>query len=369
VTTTGPLPRREFLRRAGLVGVAAIAAPVLAACNDEMIEGNDTLSFENWTNYIDPAILTAFRTQSGISTTYTTYTSNDDLTTRLLLADTPRRGGREGHTFDLMVPSENFVRKFIEQDLLETIDGSKNLKNIGNLQPEFRQEGFDPGNTYTIPWATGTTGIGYDSSVFSTPPDWTVFLDKKYQGHMTVLDEERDAYGAALLSLGKDPNATSAADIDAATQQLIAMKAVIRGFDSATYIEGLASGDLVAAHAYSGDLLQAKESNPKLEFVLPDQGALRWVDSLAVPVHAPQFDNAIAFMDFYLQGDISAQVANYVRYDTGNAAAVPLLDPDVANDPVIFPPQDVLDRLSFTADLGPDVEKLYADGWSQVQGA
>ena len=96
--------------------------------------------------------------------------------------------------------------------------------------------------------------------------------DESLDALVTVLDEIRDAYGAALLSLGKDPNATSAADIDAATQQLIAMKAVIRGFDSATYIEGLASGDLVAAHAYSGDLLQAKESNPKLEFVLPPQG-------------------------------------------------------------------------------------------------
>jgi spermidine/putrescine-binding protein len=349
--------------------MAAMAAPILAACSDEAIEGNDTLSFQNWTNYIDPAILTAFRTQTGISVTYGTYTSNDELTTRLLLANTPRRHGREAHTFDLMVPSENFVRNFIEQDLLEPIDGTTDLKNIGNLQPAFRQEGFDPGNMYTIPWATGTTGIGYDTSVFSEPPDWTVFLDTKYQGHMTVLDEIRDAYGAALFSLDKDPNATSPADIDAATQQLIAMKAVIQGFNSATYIDGLANGDLVAAHAYSGDLLQAKEDNPKLDFVLPDQGALRWVDSLAVPVHAPQFDNAITFMDFYLEGDISAQVANHVRYDTANAAAIPLLDPDVANDPVIFPPPDVLNRLSFTADLGPDIEKLYVDGWGQVQGA
>ncbi len=366
---TSGLPRREFLRRAGLVGMAAVAAPILAACSDESLEANDELSFYNWTNYIAPAILTDFRTQTGISTTYTTYTSNDELTIKLLLANTPRRHGRMTHTFDLMVPSENFVRNFIDQDLIQVIDGSKNLKNIGNLQPEFRNEGFDPGNNYTIPWATGTTGIGYDTSVFSEPPDWTVFLDEKYAGKMTVLDEIRDAYGASLFSLGKDPNATSSADIDAATQQLIKMKAVIKGFDSATYIDGLATGELVAAHAYSGDLLQAKEDNPKLDFVLPQQGALRWVDSLCVPVHAPQFDNALTFMDFYLQGDISAQVSNYVRYDTANTAAVPLLDPDVANDPVIFPPADVLARLSFTADLGTDIEKLYLDGWKQVQDA
>ena len=363
------LPRREFLRRVGVVGLAAAAAPVLAACSDESLESNDELSFYNWTNYIDPAILTAFRSQSGISVQYNTYTSNDELITKLLLANTPRRHGRMTHTFDLMVPSDNFVKRFLELDLLQPIDASKNLKNIGNLQPEFRKEGFDPGNTYTIPWATGTTGIGYDTTVFSKPPDWSVFLDERYKGRMTILDEERDAYGAALFSLGKDPNTKSGIDIDAATQQLIAMKAVIKGFDSATYLNGLATGELVAAHAYSGDLLQAKERNPKLDYVLPAQGALRWVDSLAVPVHAPQFDNALTFMDFYLQGDISAQVANSIQYDTANSAAVPLLSDAVANNPVIFPPADVLSRLSFTADLGPEVEKLYADGWKQVQGA
>ena len=80
-------------------------------------------------------------------------------------------------------------------------------------------------------------------------------------------------------------------------------------------------------------------------------------------------DNALMFMGFYLQGDISAQVSNHIQYDTANAAAVPLLDDAVANNPIIFPPADVLARLSFTADLGPDVEKLYADGWKQVQDA
>jgi len=363
------LPRREFLRRAGLAGLAVAAAPVLAACSEQSLEGNDELSFENWTDYIDPAILTAFRSQSGISVQYATYTSNDQLQTRLLLADTPRRHGRMTHTFDLMVPSDNFVQRFRDLDLIEEVDPGSKLQNIGNLQPAFQHEGFDPGNRYTIPWATGTTGIGYDASILDTPPDWSVFLNETYKGKMTMLDEIRDAYGAALLSLGKDPNATSATDIDAATRQLIAMKAVIRGFDSTTYLDGLASGDLVAAHAYSGDVLQAKERNPKLAFVLPPQGALRWVDSLAVPVHAPQPDNALTFMDFYLQPEISAQVSNHIRYDTANAAAQPLLDAAIRSDPVIFPPADVLAKLSFTDDLGPEVEKLYADGWKQVQGA
>jgi spermidine/putrescine-binding protein len=361
---SGGLSRREFLARAGVAGAALSLGPWLAACSKQTHQ----LSFQNWTDYIDPSILSDFQSETGINVSYQTYVSNDELSTRLLLASSARRKGRSSVTYDLIVPSENFVRRFLEQDLLQTIDTGA-LSNIGNLQPQFRQEGFDPGNRYTIPWATGTTGIGYDSTVFSTPPDWTVFLDTTYQGRMTILDEIRDAYGAALLSLDKDPNATSQAEIEDATDQLIKMKAVVRGFDSTTYIDDLASGALVAAHAYSGDLLQAKESNPNLDFVLPDAGALRWVDSLSVPVDAPDAKNALTFMNYYLQADVSAKNANFIQYDTANQAATDLLDASVKDNPVIFPPADVLDRLSFTADLGADTEKLYVDGWARVQDA
>ena len=359
------LSRREFLVRAGVLGAGVAVAPLLAACTRE----TNQLVFQNWTDYIDPAVLSDFTAQTGTQVSYQTYASNDELAERLLLAASARRRGRSSSTFDLIVPSENFVRQFLEQDLLQPIDASRTLSNIGNLDPAFRAEGFDANNTYTIPWATGTTGIGYDATVLDTPPDWSVFLDPTYRGKMTLLDEIRDAYGAALFSLGLDPNTTAPADVDAATDQLIKMKGVIKGFDSATYIDGLASGELIVAHAYSGDLLQAKERNSGLAFVLPEAGALRWVDSLAVPVDAPDKDNALAFMDYYLEAEVSAKNANHIQYDTANQAAVPMLDPTVRDNPVIFPPGDVLSRLSFTVALGSDGEKLYADGWKRVQDA
>lgn len=363
--TSSQWSRRQFLARTGAAGAAFALAPILAACTQE----SNQLAFQNWTDYIAPSVLQDFTSQTGIIVSYQTYVSNDELAKRLLLASAPRRGGRTGTTFDLIVPSENFVRQFLELDLLQPIDADTSLSNIGNLAPQFRDEGFDPGNQYTIPWATGTTGIGYDTTAFNAPPDWSVFLDEQYQGKMTLLDEIRDAYGAALFSLGLDANTTSSSEIDQGTEQLIKMKAVIKAFDSATYMDGLANGDLVAAHAYSGDLLQAKAENPKLDFVLPEAGALRWVDSLAVPKDAPDKDNALTFMDFYLEAEVSAKNANVIQYDTGNQAATPFLDPAVKDNPVIFPPADVLDRLSFTAALGPDAEKLYAEGWARVQDA
>jgi putrescine transport system substrate-binding protein len=239
------------------------------------------------------------------------------------------------------------------------------VSGLDNLAPAFRDPGFDPGNTYSIPWATGTTGIGYDSSIFSQPPSWDVFLNQTYAGKMTLLEEIRDAFSAALFLLGKDPNTRSPADIRAAERQLIDMKKVIKGFNSSTYLDDLATGRLVAAEAYSTDVLQAKRRNPALEFTLPQEGALRWVDSLAIPKDATHISNAERFISFFLRPEISAQVSEFIQADTGNQAALALLPATTRNNHIIFPAQESLSGLFFTSDLGDD-EKLYTDAWSRV---
>lgn len=359
------MDRREFLRRTGVAGGVIAVAPMIGACNSG--ESAKQLSWLNWQDYIDPRTIPDFEAQSGIDVVYQTYSSNDELERKLIQAGRPRRGGRSARSFDLIVPSDNFIARFARLNLLDELDHGA-LTGLDNLAPELRDPNYDPGNRYSIPWATGTTGIGYDSTVFSEPPSWDVFLNEKYAGRMTILEEIRDVFAAALFSLGKDPNTRSPADIDAAAKQLIAMKQVIRGFDSSTYLDLLASGDLVAAHAYSSDLLLAKKRNPDLEFSLPQEGALRWVDSLAIPKDATHKSNAERFIRFFLRPEISAQVSEGIRADTGNRAALQHVPETLRNNPIVFPPQEALNRLFFTADLGDD-EGLYADAWSRVQDA
>jgi spermidine/putrescine transport system substrate-binding protein len=356
--------RRELLRRASLGALAAISLPALASCGDP--RESDHLSFLNWQDYIEPNLTSDFERRTGISVTYETYATNDELALRLAQAQRPRPGGRTGSSFDLIVPSDNFVTRFRDEDALLELDHSA-IAGLDNLGDSFRRAAFDPGNRFSVPWATGTTGIGYDTTVFSEPPGYDVFLDPTYAGRTTVLAEIRDALGMALLQLGEDPNTRDPAQIDDAADLLIQMKAVVRGFES-SYLSGLARGDLVAAHAYSSDVLQAREQNPDLGFALPDAGALRWVDSLAVPVDAPRPENAFRFVSFYLEPEVSASNAAAVKVDTGNEAARRFLPQDILDDPVIFPPADVLDRLVFTADLGED-EQLYEDAWGRVQSA
>ncbi len=358
------VPRRLVLK-AGVAGGAALwLAPLFSACSDP---SKQQLIFQNWQDYIDPTILDDFTDASGLSVSYATYASNDELQERLTLAAASRRRGREGDTFDLIVPSENLLTQLRSIDGLQELDHDV-VVSLGNLAEEFRKEPFDPGNRFSVPWATGTTGIGYDTTAFDEPPGWNVFLDSAHQGQMTILNEMRDAFGAALFALGKDPNSRDPTDIDAATDYLIQAKGVISGFDSATYLDRLAGGDLACAEAYSSDVQIAKQENPNLDYVIPPEGGLRWIDSLCIPVDAGNPEGANEFIEFYLGPEISATNAVASQVDTGNEAARAFIPADILENPAIFPPEETLATLRFTQDLGED-NGLYEDAWARVQEA
>jgi spermidine/putrescine transport system substrate-binding protein len=359
------IPRRTFLRGAAASGLAVALPSLLAACGDP--RQADKLSFLNWQDYIDERLLTDFTNRTGVVVTYETYPSNDELERRLSQAQRARQGGRSGTSFDLIVPSDNFVTRFSNAGDLAELDHDS-FTGLDNLDDAMRSAEFDPGNRYSVPWATGTTGIGYDASVFPSPPGYDVFLNEDYAGRMTILAEIRDAFGLALFSLGEDPNTTDQAVIDAATERLIEMKGVIKGFDSVGYLDQLAAGEIVVAQAYSSDLLQAREVNQNLAYVIPAEGGLRWVDSMTIPIVAPRPSNSYMFISFYLEPEISAANSTFVKVDTGNAAAREFLPDEILNDPVIFPPESVLDALEFTADLGPDEER-YEAAWKRVEEA
>ena len=365
VATPRLVSRRDVLRLGGAAGLGVLLVPLLGSCSDP---NESKLVFLNWQDYIDPTILSDFTDESGLSVTYETYASNDELQRRLVLAETARRRGRQGNTFDLIVPSENLLTQLRSVDGLSELDKDV-VVSLGNLAEEFRREPFDPGNRFSVPWATGTTGIGYDSTAFDGPPDWNVFLDPAHQGAMTILEETRDAFGAALFAIGEDPNTSDPATIDAAADFLIEAKGVIAGFDSATYLDRLAGGELACAEAYSSDVQIAKRTNPDLEFTIPPQGGLRWIDSLCIPTGAANPKGSNEFIEFYLQPEISATNASTSQVDTGNEAALEFVPQEVLDNPVIFPPPETLAVLRFTEDLGPEVNAQYDAAFERVKSA
>lgn len=358
------MDRRRFLQAGAAFLAAPALADLLAACSQP---SDSQLSFWNWQDYIDPKVLDDFQDRTGIAVTYSTYASNDELEQRLNLAGAVRKGGRKPTSVDLIVPSDNLFASLQDNGRLQPLDRSVVTPALlANLDPELRAAQPDPGDRYSVPWATGTTGIGYDTRVFDEPPTWEVFRDPSHAGKTTLLDEEREAFAAALFSLGEDPNTTDPDTIDAAAVQLGAMAEVIDGFDSATYLDRLRSGELVAAQGFNTDVLQARRSNRHLAFTIPEAGGTRWTDLLCIPSDAPSAANANRFVAFVLEPEISARIAEASQVDTGNRAARRSVSPRLLEDPAVFPPAAIERRLVTLEPLPKAAAARYATAWRRI---
>jgi spermidine/putrescine-binding protein len=357
--------RRTFMKTAAF----ASAAGFIAACggssgsskagttSDKTAEPK-TLNFYNWTEYIDEDAIPNFQKQTGIKVTYDNYASNDELFAKI-------SAGATG--YDIIVPTDAVLVKMKHGDLLEPLDLSL-IPNVKNLDPRFRDAAYDPGNEYSIPWQWGTTGIGFDKTkVEGDVTDWDAFDLASVKGKSSYLDEARDAFAMALFALGKDPNTTNTDDLDDARDYLIDLKKKIKAITS-DYQNPLKSGELLLAQAYSGDVFQAQATKPNIEYVIPTSGAFSWVDSMAIPKGAKHPGNAEKFMNYILEPKVGAALTNYVSYGSPNKAAEPFIDKAILNNPLIYPPADVLSKLPFQKDIGEE-ELEYSDRWTEVKTA
>lgn len=363
----------RFSRRSFLGTMAfASAAGFLAACgssgdsssspggtNPPTNSGSKSLNFYNWTDYVDPdKTIQEFEQRTGIKVTYDNYTSNDVLVAKLSAG---------GAGYDLIVPTDGTMVQLRNGELLQEIDHA-NVPNLKNLAARFQDPEYDPGNKYSVPWQWGTTGIGYDpTKVEGEVTDWDAFNLASVQGKSSILDEARDSIGMALFALGLDPNTTNDDDLDQAQEYLIELKGKLQKITS-EYKQPLTSGELLMAHAYSGDVFQAQVDNESLEYVIPTAGAFSWVDVMAIPQGAPNKENAEAFINYILEPEVGAALTNYVQYGSPNQAAEAFIDDEITSNPLIYPPADVLAKLPFAKDLGED-ELKYGDRWTAVKNA
>jgi spermidine/putrescine transport system substrate-binding protein len=314
------------------------------------------LNFYNWTDYIGDDTLSGFTEASGIEVTYDNFSTNDEMEAKIA-------SGAAG--YDLVVPSDNFLRRFLRSGLLSPLDHDL-LPNLGNLERRFAEADYDPGNRYSVPWAWGTTGLAYSASQLGEVTGFSAYDLAAAQGRATILDEARDGLAVGLLKLGHDPNTTDEGQLAEAVTVLLELKKRL-GQITSDVIEPLTSGQVPLAQAYSGDAFQARDTNPDVAYAIPAEGGLSYVDLLCVPKDAPHAENAHRFINHILEPQVGAALANAIRYGSPNEAAKQFIEPELLDDPLVYPPAEQLAKLPFTKDLGADVEARYADAWTRVK--
>ena len=370
-TASPHFSRRTFMRTMAFASAAGFAA----ACGSDSKSGKKSsgsttpptfankteakvLNFYNWTDYIADDTIPNFQKETGIKVTYDNYSSNDELFAKLSAGSTG---------YDIIVPTDATLVKMKHANLVEPLDLTL-IPNVENLDPRFRNAGYDPGNQYSIPWQWGTTGIGFDKTkVGGDVTDWDAFQLPAIKDKSSFLDEARDAFAMALFALKKDPNTTNTSDLDDAKDFLIDLKKTVKQITS-DYQDPLKGGELILCQAYSGDVFTIQADNENIDYVIPTSGAFSWVDSMALPKGAPHPRNAEAFMNYMLEPKVGAALTNFVYYGSPNKAAEPYINKDILDNPLIYPPADALAKLTFQKDIG-EAELEYSDRWTQVKSA
>lgn len=359
------------------LGLGVVLA--VAACSQQPAEkagaGGGTLRIYNWSDYIDPELLTQFTKETGIKVTYDTFDSNEVLETKVL---------QGGTGYDIVVPSNHNVPRYITAGAIAPLDKAQ-LPGLDKLSPDMRKhmEPFDAGGKYVVPYMQGSIGIGYNTDKVRQRlgdmkvDSWAVVFDPAVLAKLKdcgvyFLDASEDMYAVALNYLGKDPNSKVVDDYNAATAMLLKARPHVKKFHSSEYIDALANGDICVAIGYSGDVLQAKDradeakNGVNIAYAVPKEGSQVWFDVFAIPKDAPNAAAAHKFIAFMLRPEVIARASNATRYANPNAAATPLVDEDLRNDPNVYLTPEVSQRLFVTTTKDQDLLRNVNRQWTRV---
>lgn len=354
--TKRPFSRRGFLAATGAAAVGISMLPRTGRAAEE-----PTLNFYNWDTYIGETTLDDFKGASGVEVKMDLFADNDELFAKL-------KAGNPG--YDVIVPSDSYVERMVAANMLVPLDHSK-IPNIANIQKVFMDPAFDPGRKFSLPYMWGTMGIGYRKSKIEGVPDtWKwMFESDKYAGKIALLSEATSVMGVAAKYLGYSYNTTSEAEIKAVEALLIKQKPNVKVFAPDNGQDLLLSGEVDMALEWNGDILQVMAEDPDIGYVVPKEGSLVWQDTLAIPVGAPHPENAHAFINYILDAEAGAKIADFIQYATPNAAAKKLLPEAYTGNPAIFPSDETLAKCEAAQYLGADVVRMKDESWTRIQAA
>ncbi len=334
------------------------------------------LSVYNWADYIDEQILADYEEEFGVKIIYDTYASNEDLLAKL-------QAGATG--YDVIFPSDYMVSIMRGLDLLAEIDTSQ-MSNFGNMDPQFLDPPFDPGNKHCVPYQWGTTGIGYRAGneyfEANPPTSWKYIFDPETLGEysdggVNVLNDPRELSAAAAIYLGFDGNTTDPAELDQMLELILAAKPYWKTFNSEDYPSSLLVPDeVVITHGWSGGVFQAyyetfdeDAEDGNWYYAIPEEGAVKWLDNICITASTERYDTALHFMNYLLDAEVGATITNFVYYGSPNKAAEEFILPEILEDPSIYPPADVFDKLVWLTEASDEGVRLYDELWTAVKAS
>jgi spermidine/putrescine transport system substrate-binding protein len=379
------MSRRRFVGRAGSAALATSAlGALLSACGGA--EGQSQQSggrpaeevrhpktalrevvFSNWPLYIDKSVVRDFEREFDAQLKYTEdINDNNEFFGKVRQ---PLQQGR-GIGRDLVALTDWMAARWIRLGYVEPID-KRNVPNWKNLSDTLVNVSWDRGRDNSLPWQSGMTGIGFNRKEAGDIKSFEQLFDPRFKGRVTLLSEARDTLGNILWMRGTKPSEATIDDVLAAVEYLDEQnrKGQIRKFTGNEYTTDLAKGNVVIAEAWSGDMVQLRADNPDLEFVIPEEGGMLWSDNMMIPQKAPSPYGAEVVMNYVYEPEVAAKIAEYVNYVPPVKGLQERVDPELAENNLVFPDAETRGRLSEHPPLTVEEEQRMNEAFEAVVGA
>jgi spermidine/putrescine transport system permease protein len=361
-------PKGRWIQRGG-AGVLAAGFLTAIILLTGATNSHPVVNVCSWGEYIDEELITQFEEETGIAVNYQTAESNEALYSLL------KSGAGD---YDVIVPSDYMISQLIEEDMLEKLDYG-NIPNFSLISERFRNLPYDPQNEYTVPYAWGTVGIIYNTTMVDEPiTSWDAMFDSRYQGEVLMFRNSRDAMATALLKLGYSLNTTDEAELREAFQLLQDAKSrgVYQSFVMDEIFQKLEGANAAVGAYYAGDYISMLENNEDLALVIPEEGSNWFMDAMCVLKDAPHKEEAEVWMNFIASTEANLANMDFIGYASPNEEALAQypayyeelygepLDPEIYE--IMAVPQEILDKCEAYLVLPAETRKLYNDLWTEL---
>lgn len=363
ITLFDRLQRREYIAggmkgSVAIVTLCALLVGGMAWRRHEQMANREQLNIFNWTEYMPQAVVEEFTRRTGIHVNYDTYSSNEEMLAKL-------QAGASG--YDLIVASDYYVQILVKRQLIQEID-KRSLKNFSHLESEFTNLPFDPENKYSVPYLWGSGGIAYNRDRVNPPPrSFDDLLDERFRNRLVVVNDVRAVIGAALRSLGYSMNETDPERIAKAGEKVKRLAQLVKTFDSDSQKTLLLNGEADAGIVWGAEATLAARENPAITYVVPAEGCELYLDNMAIPRDAPHKTNALRFIDYVLEPDVSAMISRAYPYGNPNAEAKKLMEPELLREPATYLTADEMKRGEWLIDVGR-ATAIYDRIWTEAKG-
>jgi spermidine/putrescine transport system substrate-binding protein len=386
-----PVTRRELLRRMGRGSMYLGVMGFLAACGVQgqrrtepekraLPPKTGELVMANWPLYIDkkagqsPTVM-SFEEEHDVDMEYNVVI-NDNEEFFGTIREPLSQGQSTG--WDIIVMTDWMIAKMARLGYLEQLHHEELPNFEANASDKFKDPFYDPGNKHSLPWAAGITGIGYDISL--TERELTSvqdLFDPAFAGRVGLFSEMRDTFGLILLSIGANPTEATVEEVEQAQQVLLENRDNVRGFYGNDYADQLGTGNLAVSMAWSGDVFALALDNPNLRFIVPEEGAMRFTDNMAIPAGAEHPTDAHLFMNYVYDTRIAANITEWVWYESPVEEVHGIVQEDVADggpgylkqlaeSTLVFPTEETNAQLHWPKVLDEDEESVWNDLFQEV---